>query len=99
MGLSSNAASTPASILKIEMVARPSPHALLSGRQIAETSMDMVARALSVGQSHRAIPITVALAKAVAARVQGSIVQSVLGKHDIMNSNAITWATQVERCS
>lgn len=73
MGISADVASTPGSIPKIAMVSSPHPHTLLSGEP-AE-AMDLVARALSVGQPHRAVPITVALALAAASKLNGSVVQ------------------------
>lgn len=74
MGLSQDEASAPQSIPKIAMVSRPKAHKLLSGKGIDGSTVDLVVRALSVGQPHRAVPITVALAIAVAANIEGSTV-------------------------
>jgi 2-methylaconitate cis-trans-isomerase PrpF len=49
----------------------------LSGERIAATNVDLTARMLSNGQPHRALPLTVSLCTAVAARIEGSIVQRV----------------------
>lgn len=81
MGISTDTASVPGSIPKIAMVSPPYPHRLLSGQVLTE--MDLVARALSVGQPHRAVPITVAMALAAAAKVDGSIVQRNTSKSPI----------------
>lgn len=74
MGLSPDKASATGSIPKIAMVSRTKSHTLLSGESIDENSIDLVVRAISVGQPHRAVPITVALALAAAANIEGSIV-------------------------
>lgn len=76
MGLSKDEASTPGSIPKIAMVSRSKSHKILSGEIIDENTVDLVVRALSVGQPHKAVPITVAMAIAAAANLEGSIVHS-----------------------
>lgn len=73
MGISQDAASAPASIPKIAMVAAPYEHALTSGVTVDEKSSDIVVRAISVGQPHGAVPITVAMALATAANMEGSV--------------------------
>jgi 2-methylaconitate cis-trans-isomerase PrpF len=74
MGVSKDEASTSGSIPKIAMVSRSKSHKLLSGESIEGGTVDLVVRALSVGQPHRAVPITVAMAIAAAANLQGSTV-------------------------
>jgi 2-methylaconitate cis-trans-isomerase PrpF len=69
-------ASAPGSIPKIAMVSRPTSHKLLSGETIQGNTVDLVVRALSVGQPHRAVHITVALATAAAANLKGSTVHA-----------------------
>lgn len=59
MGISKEEVSCPGSIPKIAIVSKSKPHQLLSGVQIEESQVDLVVRALSVGQPHRAVPITV----------------------------------------
>ena len=76
MGVSQNEESTPGSIPKIAMVSKPRSHTLLSGEVMEAHTVDLVTRAMSVGQPHRAVPITVAMAIAAAANIQGSIVQA-----------------------
>ena len=73
MGLATEPAKVPGSIPKIAMVSPPS----------STDNADVVVRALSVGQPHRAIPITVAMAVAAAARIDGSTVhQACSGQKD-----------------
>ena len=74
MGISMDEASTPSSIPKIAMVSKSKSHLLLSGENIDGNTLDVVLRALSVGQPHRAVPITVAMAAAAAANLEGSVV-------------------------
>lgn len=83
MGLSRDIASTPGSIPKIAMVSPPSSHQLLSAEHIDGESLDLVVRALSVGQPHRAVPITVAMAIAAAANLEGSRVSEVVGSRKV----------------
>jgi hypothetical protein len=51
----------------------------LSGDVIEPRAADLVARVISNGQPHRALPLTIALCTAVAARLTGSVVASSLG--------------------
>ena len=74
MGLSKDEASAPQSVPKIAVVSPSTSHKLLSGDTIDKNTVDLVVRALSVGQPHRAVPITVAMAIAVAANIEGSTV-------------------------
>ncbi len=48
--------------------------ALLTGEAIKAADIDLTARMLSNGQPHRALPLTVSLCTAVAARIEGSVV-------------------------
>ena len=48
--------------------------ALLTGETIQAADIDLTARMLSNGQPHRALPLTVSLCTAVAARIEGSVV-------------------------
>jgi 2-methylaconitate cis-trans-isomerase PrpF len=47
---------------------------MLSGDRIAAADADLTARMISNGQPHRALPLTVTLCTAVAARIEGSVV-------------------------
>ncbi|KAI3399728.1 hypothetical protein diail_5795 [Diaporthe ilicicola] len=74
MGLAKDTEDVPGSIPKIAMVSAPREHRLLSGETLGEKSCDVVVRAISVGQPHQAVPITVAMALATAARLPGTTV-------------------------
>jgi 2-methylaconitate cis-trans-isomerase PrpF len=61
------------SIPKVAMVAAPQVSPTLSGADLAADAMDICIRMISVGQPHRAVPITGSICLAVATRVPGSI--------------------------
>ena len=69
MGLDPETASVP----KIAFVAPPADATTLSGAHLAAASVDLSARAISMGRPHRALPLTAALALAAAARVPGTL--------------------------
>ena len=75
MGLASDLreAAGMVSVPMIAMVAAPQACRTLSGRALRADDMDLLIRIISVGQPHRAVPITGALCVAVASRVPGSI--------------------------
>lgn len=75
MGLTADldAAAKLASIPKVAMVCGSRDAPLLSGRTLAAADADITIRMISVGQPHRAVPITGAICLAVAARVPGSV--------------------------
>ncbi|KAI1264447.1 DUF453 domain protein [Xylariaceae sp. FL1019] len=64
MGLATSEDKTPGSVPKIAIVAPPTDPSLAN----------IEVRAMSVGQPHKAIPVTVALAVAAAAKLPGSVV-------------------------
>ncbi|KAL3480784.1 PrpF protein [Aspergillus californicus] len=74
MGIAASLESVPGSVPKIGMV---------SSSHDPKEGVDLVVRALSVGQPHRAVPITVALALAAAARLPGSTVASVTSERPV----------------
>ena len=63
------------SVPKVAMVARPTSFAALDGTTHHEDDVDVVARVISMGNCHRAFALTAAMCLAVAARVEGSVVQ------------------------
>ena len=65
-----------ASIPKVAMVTRPGAAITLSGRALSSADSDISVRMISVGQPHRAVPVTGAICLAVASRVPGSIPQA-----------------------
>lgn len=60
-------------IPKVAMVCGPRAGTTLSGRKLAASDADIWVRMISVGQPHRAVPITGAICLAVATRIPGSI--------------------------
>jgi 2-methylaconitate cis-trans-isomerase PrpF len=60
-------------IPKVAMVAPPRRGQTLSGRELAVSDADIWVRMISVGQPHRAVPITGAICLAVATRIPGSV--------------------------
>jgi 2-methylaconitate cis-trans-isomerase PrpF len=60
-------------IPKVAMVSGPRAGRTLSGRELAASDADIWVRMISVGQPHRAVPITGAICLAVATRISGSI--------------------------
>jgi 2-methylaconitate cis-trans-isomerase PrpF len=60
-------------IPKVAMVSGPRAGRTLSGRELAASDADIWVRMISVGQPHRAVPITGAICLAVATRIPGSI--------------------------
>ena len=79
MGLADRGEDVPGSVPKIGLVSPPlsDDRAVQAGQTPQE--VDVLVRALSVGQPHKAVPITVALALAAAAQVPGSVVADVTG--------------------
>ncbi|MGQ0752852.1 MAG: 2-methylaconitate cis-trans isomerase PrpF family protein [Betaproteobacteria bacterium] len=79
--------------------------ATLAGERISGGNVDLTARMLSNGQPHRALPLTVTLCTAVAARIEGSIVNRLTRRSDnpeaeiriAMPSGVLTVAASVTR--
>jgi hypothetical protein len=63
-----------ASIPKVAMVSGARDAALLSAETLSASAHDIAVRMISVGQPHRAVPITGAICLGVAARVPGTLV-------------------------
>ncbi|EPS37935.1 hypothetical protein H072_8413 [Dactylellina haptotyla CBS 200.50] len=72
MGIAKDVDNVPGSVPKIGFVSTPTESA----------KGNVVVRAMSVGQPHKAIPITVALAVAAAAKIPGTIVADNLARKD-----------------
>jgi 2-methylaconitate isomerase len=75
MGLAASpeAAGKIAGIPKVAMIAAPGPARTLARETIDAEAMDIAVRMISVGQPHRAVPLTGAMCLAVATRIEGSI--------------------------
>lgn len=82
MGIAANAeeAAKKKSIPFIGFVSPVQDAKLLSGETISANDIDLTGRVISNGQTHRALPLTVSLCMAVAARIEGSVVNDVLRK-------------------
>jgi len=61
----------------IGFVSGPQDALTLTGAKIAADSVDVTGRVISNGQPHRALPLTASLCMAVAARLEGSVVNTV----------------------
>ncbi|MGQ0525720.1 MAG: 2-methylaconitate cis-trans isomerase PrpF family protein [Betaproteobacteria bacterium] len=89
----------------VGFVSGPQDAATLAGERIAASHVDLTARMLSNGQPHRALPLTVTLCTAVAARIEGSIVHRLTRRNDdpeaeiriAMPSGVLTVAASVTR--
>jgi 2-methylaconitate isomerase len=62
------------SIPKVAMVAPARPSRTLAGEPLAAEDADVTVRMISIGQPHRAVPLTGAMCLAVASRIEGSVV-------------------------
>ncbi len=61
----------------VSFVSPPQDAPSLSGEILKNDRIDLTGRAISNGQPHRALPLTVTLCMAVAARIEGSVVNQV----------------------
>jgi 2-methylaconitate cis-trans-isomerase PrpF len=68
-----DAAARTRSVPQVAIVSAPQDQPTLSGRTLAADESDIVVRVLSMGQPHKATPITGAICLAIAARVPGGI--------------------------
>jgi 2-methylaconitate cis-trans-isomerase PrpF len=59
---------------KVGVVAPPSAFTALDGIAYAKDDADLLARVISMGNCHRAVPLTAAMCLAVAARIPGTVV-------------------------
>lgn len=73
-----DAAKFSTSIPKVSIISNPQEYLNIDGELVSKDEMDICCRAISVGQLHRAYPITVSIATAAAARVDGTIVSELL---------------------
>jgi 2-methylaconitate cis-trans-isomerase PrpF len=79
MGIGKNAveAAKKKTVPFVGFVSGPQDAQSLSGEAIKAGAVDLTGRMISNGQPHRALPLTVSLCMAVAARIEGSIVNQV----------------------
>lgn len=80
MGLAPNlaAAERLQSIPKVAVIAAPQPFNSLSGQAYMVADSDILVRMISVGQPHRAVPLTGGLCLGVACRLPGTLAQGLL---------------------
>ena len=62
----------------VAIVSPPSDGPTLTGETVHAADIDLVARVISNGQPHRALPLTISLCTAVAARIAGTVVAEAL---------------------
>jgi 2-methylaconitate isomerase len=65
------------SIPKVAMVAPPREARTLADERLSADAMDITVRVISIGQPHRAVPLTGALCLAVASQIAGSVANRV----------------------
>lgn len=70
------------SVPKVAIVASPRVMTTLSGRELEPSDMTISVRMISIGQPHRAVPITGALCLSVATRIPGSVPHMLAQEHD-----------------
>lgn len=90
MGLSDTPKNVPAVVPKIAWVVPPQDSPSLSGEVYKADASDFVARMISTGNCHRALPSTGSMCTAVAARVEGSVVHAVATTNKRKNINDVT---------
>jgi 2-methylaconitate cis-trans-isomerase PrpF len=73
MGLGDSAEAIGLGIPRVAAVAGPLPARTLDGKTLDPSGHDVTVRMLSMGRPHRAVPMTGAMALAVACRVEGSV--------------------------
>jgi 2-methylaconitate cis-trans-isomerase PrpF len=89
----------------VGFVAAPRDASTLGGDHIAAGDVDLTGRMISNGQPHRALPLTASLCMAVAARLDGSVVNALARQHSdpeapiriAMPSGVLTVAATVRR--
>lgn len=71
------AAETVKAVPKVALVAPPADYTSSAGKAINSDLIDVVARAISMGNTHRTFPGTASMCTAVAAAVEGTVVHEV----------------------
>jgi 2-methylaconitate isomerase len=79
MGIAKTAADAARipSIPKVALVAPAREARTLAGERLASADADVTVRMISIGQPHRAVPLTGAMCLAVASRIEGTVVNRV----------------------
>ena len=63
-------------IPKVALIAGPKEAKTLAGETLIADDMDVTVRMISIGNTHRAVPVTGSLCLAVAAQIEGSVVNT-----------------------
>lgn len=63
------------------IVSAPQDNPTLQGQNVSARDLDLVARVISNGQPHRALPLTISLCIAVAAEIKGTVVNQLTRPH------------------
>lgn len=79
MGLGATPAEVPLANPRVVLIAAPATYTSLDGRTVDAADHDLTVRLVSMGNVHRAIPVTGALCLGVAARVPGTLVHDIAG--------------------
>lgn len=98
MGITSDleaAAKVPAAP-KVAYIAPPADSQTLDGKTMKADEMDLLARMISIGAPHRAIPLTGALCTSVAAKIEGTIVHEVTRQGDAVRVGQPSGTTVVD---
>jgi 2-methylaconitate isomerase len=89
MGLAKTPSDAPGSAPKLGLVARPAAYKTLAGEVVLPEAADLSARIWSMGQVHRALPLTGAMCLAVACRIPGTVCHGLMtrGEGDVRLAN------------
>lgn len=66
---------------KIAFVSEPQDYKAVSGRIVRKKEIDIIARIMSMGTLHKSFAVTGAICTAGAARIEGTILNTILGKN------------------
>ena len=81
---------------KVAYVGPPATTETLDGKIMAASEVDLLARMISVGAPHRAIPLTGALCTSVAAKIKGTLVHEVTRAGDAVRVGQPSGTTVVD---
>lgn len=79
MGLCAHEGDAPLAVPKVTLVAAPRESRLLDGSTLPPGVADVLVRPVSMGRAHLAVPGTGAMCLAAAARIEGTVVERIVG--------------------
>jgi 2-methylaconitate cis-trans-isomerase PrpF len=88
-----DASTQSTSIPKVCIISPPQDYMDMGGGLVSASTMDVCARAISVGCLHKAIPLTVAVAAGSAARIPGTLI------HDVIRSDLASGIVRIGHSS